>query len=100
MPKNPLPEGVDPQCVLFDVELDGGKYRMIYHSDDKRPQGFRHGVPHGPTTDHLTSNAIRALVARVAALEENAAGLLRHCAINPLTMEGVEIYDALKREFN
>lgn len=62
-----LPEGVDPQTVLTDVTV--GKYRFIYHMDAKKPQGFRNGLPHGPTTENMTNNSVRALIERVAELE-------------------------------
>lgn len=74
MMKTPLPTGVDPKTILFDVTLENGKYRLIYHYDDKRPQAFRHGEP-WPAFENLMlgSKVILAMAARIHDLEEELA---------------------------
>jgi len=76
MGKPPLPESVDPQMILYDVILDNGKYRIIYHADAKRPQAFRHGEPWPAFADQiLGSNAVMAMACRIVELEEEVINL-------------------------
>lgn len=71
-----LPEGVDPNTILFDVSTAGGKYRFIYYLDAKPPQAFRNGVPWAPFTEKMFgSNGIMSLVCRIADLESELQSL-------------------------
>lgn len=64
------PERTAVDGVLYDVTLDSGKYRFVYYEGGKS-EAFRYGEPWQPVTDLMQgSNAFRALVARVAYLDE------------------------------
>lgn len=64
------PERTPADGVLYDVTLGSGKYRFVYY-DGGKAEAFRYGEPWEPVTEIMRgSNAFRALVARVAELDE------------------------------
>lgn len=56
--------------VLYDVTIENGKYRFVY-KQGALPKAYRYGEPWNPFAEKMIgSNAIYALVARVAYLDE------------------------------
>lgn len=86
-----------PDNILYDVTVDGGKYRFVYFADARPPMAYRHGEAWDPRIASMVGDkALMSLVGELHDLRAATTSLIRNASINPLTEAGQAAYAELK----